>query len=240
MAAYPTIALKYFDCRGRAQFIRYYLSCRDIPFEDDRVPLSADFAEWREIRDSRSIVGPFHKLPVLRWAERLIAETTVIGGFLHEASGDAKSLSDDENLRHTMLISSAYVDLMMPRGILLWADGMLPGVELGALATRTLERIRSQLLALDRTLVEWRWLDRGAGPAVAVADCMLWEEISATRHVFGEALNLDGMPAVRRFFEECPGRPAFERVLATRPCQLTGRPGEAAVIEKLRALTTDA
>jgi len=49
----PPVHLKYFDARGRAQFLRYFLLCREIPFEDDRVPLTADFASWLAIREDR-------------------------------------------------------------------------------------------------------------------------------------------------------------------------------------------
>lgn len=157
---YPRIELKYFDVRGRAQFLRNFLICRDIPFEDDRVSLAAGFEAWQAIRPDRTVTGPFQKLPVLRWGDRLIAETTVIASFLHHTSGDAGRLSEGENLQHEMLISSVHVDLMMAIAMLLWSEVAYSGADFGASSKRVLERIHGHLAVLDRTLVEWQWLER--------------------------------------------------------------------------------
>jgi glutathione S-transferase len=105
MHDHPHIKLSYFDVRGRGQFLRYYLRCREIPFEDARVPVTPDFASWQAVREDRTITGPFQKLPLLHWGDRVVAETTVIAAFLHEVSGDAARLSAEENRRHSMLIS---------------------------------------------------------------------------------------------------------------------------------------
>jgi hypothetical protein len=48
-----TLTLRYFDARGRAQFLRYYLRVRNIDFTDERVPVEADFASWIRMRDDR-------------------------------------------------------------------------------------------------------------------------------------------------------------------------------------------
>ena len=233
---YPRIELKYFDVRGRAQFLRYFLLCRDIPFEDDRVSLAAGFEAWEAIRPDRTLTGPFQKLPVLRWGDRLIAETTVIASFLHQRSGDAGRLSESENLQHEMLISSAYVDLMMSMGILLWSELMFPGVDFGATSKRVHERIQSHLAALDRTLVEWQWLERAASRPVMVADCILWDQIDSAKHVFGAKFDLDATPTLARFYRECPGRETFERLIHAKPCPVTARPGEADCVARIREL----
>ena len=103
---------------------------------------AADFAPWRAMRDDRSRTGPFQKLPVLHWGDRLIAEMLMIAAFVHEASGDASSLSDEDNLRHGMLTSSLCHDMMNPIAILLWAEVMYPGADVAAIAKRTLDRLK--------------------------------------------------------------------------------------------------
>ncbi len=236
MPNYPRVELKYFDVRGRAQFLRYFLLCRDIPFADDRVSLAAGFEAWQAIRPDRTVTGPFQKLPVLRWGDRLIAETTVIASFLHHTLGDADRLSESENARHEMLTSSVYVDLTMAMGILLWSEVMFPGADLGTTSKRVLERIQSHLAALDRTLVEWEWLERAAARPVMVADCILWDQINAAQHVFGDRLGLDTTPTLARFYRDCPGRESFERLIHAKPCQVTGRPGEADCVARIREL----
>jgi hypothetical protein len=106
--AHPKVVVRYFDARGRAQVLRHYFAQRELPFEDERVPLDADFATWGAMRDDRRRTGPFQKLPVVCWGERLVPETLVIRAFVHEASGDAERLSREDNLRHALLASRSY------------------------------------------------------------------------------------------------------------------------------------
>jgi hypothetical protein len=134
------VTLTYFDTRGRAQYLRYYLRSRDVAFEDRRVPLSADFSEWRAMRDDRSISGPFNKLPVLRWQDRQIAEMLSIQSFLHKKLGDDALLSEEESWHHSMLTSSLYIDVMMPLGTLIWADAVYPGADARSSACKATSR----------------------------------------------------------------------------------------------------
>jgi glutathione S-transferase len=233
---HPPITLRYFDARGRAQFLRYYFRVRKVTFTDDRVPLAPDFAPWKAVRDDRSRTGPFHKLPVLHWGDRLIAETLMIAAFVHEASGDAGALSDDDNLRHGMLTSSLYQDVMLPIGQLLWAELMSPGVDIGAVAKRTLERLELHLRALDQSLGEWRWIDKARNRRIMLVDCLLWEELHVAQQVFGPRLSLAQTPMLARFYDDFPARPTCEAALAEKPCPITARPEEAAAIAKIHEL----
>jgi glutathione S-transferase len=234
MHANPRVTLRYFDARGRAQFIRYYLLARDISFEDERVPLSANFSSWLAIREDRAKTGPFHKLPVLYWGDSELAETAVIADFLHRITGDDDCLSTSGNLRHAMLLSSLYVDVMLPIGTLIWADLATPGADLTALVLRTLERLERHLGHLDVTLAEWRWLEDSKSRPLMVGDCMLWEELDVLRVVFGERLTLARYSTLAQFYRDCQARPVFETLLAKRPCQITGRPAEAEALAAIR------
>lgn len=234
--SHPRIELRYFDIRGRAQFLRYFLLCRNIAFQDDRVSLASGFEAWQAIRQDRTIAGPFQKLPVLRWGDRLVSETTVIACFLHRASGDADLLSNEDNLRHDMLISSVYVDLMLPLAILLWSDVTYPGADLGTTAKRRLERTRDHLAALERALVEWQWMKRAAARPVMIADCILWDQIHSAQYVFNGALSVEATPTLAHFYRDCPGRETFERLLCERSCPFTARPGEPECVARIRDL----
>jgi hypothetical protein len=233
---HPPITLRYFDARGRAQFLRYYFRARRVTFNDERVPLSADFAAWNAIRNDRSRTGPFHKLPTLSWGDRLIAETLMIAAFVHEASGDAGALSDDDNLRHGMLTSSLCQDIMNPIAILLWAEIQFAGADLGAVAKRTLERLELHFRSLEQTLNEWRWLDKARNRRVMLTDCLLWEELNVAQHVFGPRLSLAPTPTLARFYDDFPARGACESLLSEHPCPVTARPEEAAGIAKIQQL----
>lgn len=228
------ITLRYFAARGRAQFLRYYLRARGVPFTDERVPLSADFSAWGAMRDDRSRTGPFHKLPVLVFDGRLVSETLPIAAFLHTALGDEALLSADDRVQHEMLLSSLYVDVTMLIGTLLWADVLFPGTDLRAVAKRTLEQLRQRLTAVERTLGEWQWLERAASRPVMLADCLLWEALDIGKHVFGERLDLAALFA--RHHAEFTARAVCDALKREHPSPITGRPGEADAVLKIQAL----
>jgi glutathione S-transferase len=233
---HPPITLRYFAARGRAQFLRYYFRARKVTFNDERVGLSADFSEWRAMRDDRTRTGPFQKLPVLHWGDRPVAETLMIAAFVHEASGDAGSLSDDDNLRHGMLTSSLAFDVMLPLGTLLWAEVMFPGADIAVVAKGTLERLERYAKALDQSLADWRWLERARRRRVMLADCLLWEELAVAQHVLGPRFALAALPTLAKFYEEFPARATCEALLTEQPCPVSARPEEAAGIAKIQAL----
>jgi hypothetical protein len=231
---HPPITLRYFAARGRAQFLRYYFRTRKVAFTDERIALSADFAPWREIRGDRSRTGPFQKLPVLHWGDRLLAETLMIAAFVHEASGDARSVSDDDNLHHGMLTSSLVLDVQMPIATLLYTELMYPGADLAAAAKRTLERLTQHCEAVEQALVDWRWVDRTRNRRVMLADCLLWEELDVAQLVFGAHWSLAATPTLKKLYEDFPARPVCEALLAEQPCPVTARPNEAEAIAKIQ------
>jgi hypothetical protein len=193
--------------------------------------------EWPSVRDDRSVTGPFHKLPVLRYGERLVAETLVIISFLYRELGDDALLGQDQQLQHQMLISSLYGDVVTPIAVLLYSELMFAGCDFRVVATRTFDRLSGQLRAIDRALEEWSWCDDMSRRPPMVADCLLYEELSVVREVFGARIDLAALPQLARFDREFAGRAACERVLAAHPgCPITARPGEAEVAARVRAL----
>jgi len=230
-----TITLRYFAARGRAQFLRYYLRARAVPFTDERVPLSADFSAWAAMRDDRSRTGPFHKLPVLVFDGRLVAETLPIAAFLHTALGDEATLPADDSVRHEMLLSSLYTDVTMQIGTLLWAEVLFPGADLRAVGKRTLDQLRQRLAAIERTLGEWQWLERTRSRPVMLADCLLWEALDIAKHVFGARLESPS-PILGRCYEDFAARAVCEALKEEQPSPITGRPAEADAIAKIQAL----
>ena len=230
----PNLVLRYFAARGRAQFLRYYFRIRDIPFVDEEVELSADFAAWTAIRGDRTKSGPFQKLPVLHCEGQQIAETPVIATFVHEHFGDARSLSASENLQHAMLASCLYVDVMMPIGMLIWADLAFVGVDVSAAAKRTLERMNAHLHNIERTLIEWQWFARADKRPTTVADCLLWDQLMTATQVFGKHLKLSDHETLSGFFGEFPARAQCLKMLQTHPCQITGLPGEPEALAAIR------
>lgn len=239
MRKQPEIRLRYFAARARAQFLRAYFAARQVSYEDERVPLDEGFASWIAMRDDRSLTGPLQRLPVLHYGDQLIAETSVIAGFVHQSLGDAALLSSEQNLRHDILFSTANIDLMLPIAMLIWSDLMFEGINVPAYARRTLERIYKNLDVIDRALDQWNWVETSSARPVTVADSMLWEELDQAMTLFGTHLSLDDKPQLARFYREHPARDVFAAVLAEKPGQITGRPGEPAAIERIQTALTE-
>jgi len=217
------IVLRYFDARGRAQFLRNFLHCRAPGFVDERVPLSPTFEEWTAIKSDRARTGPLQRLPVLEFGDRLVPEALVIRQFLHEKLGDAERLSEEENIAHAALVSSLYLDVMLPVGILIWAEVFLQGVDLPAFAKQTLARIQGLFGFVDRWLGELDWHRSSLSRPVMLADCLLWDQLDAVQHAFGAAFSLRELPVLARIYAEAPGRAEFEAVRDGAPAALTGR-----------------
>jgi hypothetical protein len=237
MAQSPAITLRYFEARGRAQPLRYYFAARGIAYSDERVPLpSSGKNVWPDMKEDRSRVGPFHKLPILLYGDRTIAETLVVAAFLHRTLGDEALLSDEDNLHHSMLLSSLYSDVVTPIATVLWAEATYVGLDFPAFVRQALGRVRGLLLRVDQTLAEWGWTAAARGRPVMVADCLLWEELDVLKHVFGERSGLDEFPTLSRIYTESPGRAAFQKELASQPAPVTGRglAAEAEIIGRLQ------
>jgi glutathione S-transferase len=231
----PKIALRYFEARGRAQFIRYYLRLRNVEFADERIAIDNGFEHWLEIKKDDTLTGPFHKLPVLHWGDEQVAEMQVIADYLHRKLGDEAMLSAQDNLRHAMLRSNLYVDVMMPLGILIWAPVAFVGVDYEALAKQSLQRVKANLSTLDAVLKKWQWTESMQGRPIMLADCLLWEELDVALEIFGEPVGLESLPTLSAFHEKYRHGTAFESLLREKPCQITGNPSEADSIEAIRA-----
>lgn len=229
------IRLRYFDARGRAQFVRAYFGARGIEFEDERVPLDEGFASWQAIRENRALTGPLQRLPVLHYGDELIPETFVIAGFVHRRFGDAAALDPEENLRHDVLLSTCCIDVQLPMGILVWSGLMLEGANVASLARNTLDRINRTLEVIEKTVDEWDWVPGLRRRPVTAADCLLWEMLDQARIIFGSQFSLADRPRLGEFYEAHPARDTFEHLLAANPCQITGRPDEAAAIEDIHS-----
>jgi hypothetical protein len=234
MSDFPPMTLRYFDCRGRAQHFRYYLRYRNLPFSDERVALSPDFASWNALKANRKLTGPFQKLPVLQWGEQLVCETSLIHRWLHQHLGDEAKLTTEQKRQHDMLASSCYGDLMSPLAILLWSDLMFPGSELAKNAAGTLGRVKMHLGMIERTLYEWAWWTHYEKRDFMLADFQLWELLDWAVTVFGPALSLNATPGLDEFHRHLKERKLCNDLLVEHPCQITARPGEAEAIARIR------
>jgi glutathione S-transferase len=235
MADYPDITLRYFPVRGRGQAIRGLLSAREVPFTDKHIILNEDFSSWRKRdRNDRSISGPFQKVPTLEWGGLMVSEVLVIMDFLHRKLGDAESLDEEQNLRHAMLTSSAFLDLLTPSINIVWCDFFNPGADVPKTAAMVKAKLGMHLATVDQTLTEWHWLNDLEQRPVMAADAMLWEALDYLLATFDGAVSLDEHETLKAFHEHCPGKAAFEAHLEKHPVTMTARPGEAEALAAIR------
>ena len=81
------IALRYWNCRGRAQAVRYMLEDiaaknKNVIYEENFEVLETMMESWPQRKPDENISGPFHNLPVLRWNEKdVFGQTLSIGLF---------------------------------------------------------------------------------------------------------------------------------------------------------------
>jgi hypothetical protein len=79
------LRLRYWNCRGRVQAIRYMLA--DIAYENKNVDYQEDpeilekaVESWFQHKSDETISGPFHNLPVLQWNDtNVFGQTLTIG-----------------------------------------------------------------------------------------------------------------------------------------------------------------
>jgi hypothetical protein len=233
MTESPPITLRYFDCRGRAQALRYYLRCRNIAFIDARISMKEGFAAWQAVKQDQRLTGPFLKLPVMHWGELQLAESPVIHDWLHRKLGDAALLTEQENLQHAMLSSSCRSELMTPLAMLLWQEAMYPGIDVAATVPGILKRINDHLQTLEHALAQWQWFHKLPQRPVMLADCLLWEELDKVHTIFGEYAEWQALPLLREFLHNGKGSEVFRRTLSEHPCQMTGRPQETEALARI-------
>jgi hypothetical protein len=240
MPQHPTITLRYFDARGRAQPQRYYFAARGIAYTDERVSLTPGGSNpWLEMRRGSSARRPVPQAAgaaLRRSHARRDARDQRVPW--HRELGDEALLSETENLRHAMLVSSLYSDIVMSVGTTLWAEAIsvastIPRsfakcwVEFAVYSAASTRRSRSG---------GWAACDarpaRGCSPTACCGKSSTRCSTCSARHV-----GLDNLPTLSRLYLEAPGRAVFQKVLASHPAPITGRGSgaETEIIGRIRS-----
>lgn len=85
MSETSKIVLRYWNCRGRVQSVRYMLADivaqhKNVDFHEDTEVLEKAAESWIHRKADESFSGPFHNLPVLHWNEgNTFGQTLTIG-----------------------------------------------------------------------------------------------------------------------------------------------------------------
>ena len=228
----PAVVLRYFPMVGRAQPLRHALADAAVSFDDLRIPLS----QWPQHKEDPDFAGPYGGLPTLSWGTVTVAETLPIASFLARRLGHHEGLDDAAIGRLEGICSNCYIEVTLRIGEIVWADLRYPGGDLARAFRRHLARMLDKLGRLDTLIPEGGWL---GGERPGMADFFAAEALEAQRYVLGPASEdvlHARLPRLTTLAQRVRARPAIASAWSNRPEQFTGRPDEAAVVERLRAL----
>jgi len=119
------LRLRYWNCRGRAQAIRYILediayTHKNVDYKEDPELLETAIESWFHNRKAdETIAGPFHNLPILHWNDHIFGQTLTIAQFLARKFGLYGKLTSsihDKDLLYGYIdgvVSCAYTDIIL-------------------------------------------------------------------------------------------------------------------------------
>jgi glutathione S-transferase len=223
------MVLRYFAVIGRAHPLRLALADAGVAHEDVRIGL----ADWPKHREDASFAGPYSALPTLTCDGETIGETLAIASFLARRLGHYEGLSDARVARLEGICSNSYLEAAIGAADLIWAEIVVPGVDLSLAFPRRAGRIVAKLARLDAETPDGFF----GGDRPVMADFFAAEGFEALHHLLGpsraEAMAAR-LPRLTSLVRRVRERPGVARV--ARPERFTARPDEPAVLERLRSL----
>lgn len=234
------VVLRYFNCRGRGQALRYLLVDYGIAFVDERFEADVSWSTFKGAAQG----GPFGSLPVLHWGEHTIGQALAIAGYLTRSLG-LDQRRDRENLALLESVTSAaYLDLTCVVRDLLRPRVIPNDEQWPAFFAGFLESIPARLPAFERQLSAQGTPFFG-GVEPTAADYFVFEAVDVWLELlgFGFGAALATCPRLREHHSAVFARPNLNAYLASggRPGPLTASPHEPEIRERLsKALATNA
>jgi hypothetical protein len=225
-----SITLRYFDCRGRAQPLRFFFRHLQTPFVDERVPFMDGWEAWSKMKLDPMVSGPFGTLPVLQWNRRLLAETGPIYAFVQAQLAPVAGAD-------TILESqSALSDDLARLYELLNLDLLAPSADTGAVANRVHSALVDSFQRYEALLV--RGKDPFGPPQFqSVAAFWLLEVSRLAQSLLGARADalIEGVPRVRDALREISMLPAVADAGEVIPRYWSARPDEPERLLELQA-----
>jgi len=228
------VILTYFDCRGRGQALRFFLSEVEPSFVDDRISLNGFPATWADIKSNQERTGIFASLPVLKCGNEQVSQALVIADFLARRH---RQIPEDEaaRLRLQMVASAAQLDIVDVSAQLFYQpadEGQAAKERIARYLGRVCERVQQ----LERLLGDAHFFG-GARPVFA--DYFVFDALLELRDIFGERAFTVLRNCVRldRFYGRMTLEPGVARCLQMLPTRTTASAHEPAVRAALQAAT---
>ena len=225
--------LRYFDCRSRAQALRFALADLGIDSRDERIPL--DLAAFRAQARHSELGGPFASLPLLVWGELPIAQTLAIASFLERQRPRSAEPSPEESARLEMVVCAAHLDMQLPHSQLLWLPADHPNERLRRATGRLRDLLLEKTHQLEALLQGSEPYFGGAEPAMA--DYFVFESMTRASAVLGSAFTarLERAPRVQALVSAMHARPAIAALWAdgSVPYLVSASPSEPVLRERI-------
>jgi hypothetical protein len=227
----PTITLRYFDCRGRAEPIRHLLRDRKVPFEDAREPIDDIRRAIAALNAEPSVAAPYGLLPVLDWDGFRVAQTLPIASFVSRELGLTSGVDSRALARLESIASAAYSELTAELPAVVWSPVWFKDLSFEQLLKRIARTPCSYPRKLDALLgASDAWF--GGSEAVA-ADFFAFEGLSAWCAILGEPYlaAIRTLPRLSSWWERVSqrvGGQSFEK------SQFTASPFEAELFARSR------
>jgi hypothetical protein len=231
-AGSDAVVLRYFNCRGRGQALRYLLVDYGIEFVDERFEADLSWSTFKGAAQG----GPFGSLPVLHWGEHTVGQALAIAGYLARRLG----LDEHRNCENLALLesvtSAAYLDLACVVRDLLRPRVMPNDEQWPAFFAGFLDSIPARLPAFERLLSAQSTPFFGGVEPVA-ADYFVFEAVDAWLELLGVRFvaALATCPRLREHHGAMFARPHLNAYLASagRPGPLTASRHEPEIRERL-------
>ena len=224
-----SITLRYFDCRGRAQPLRFFLQHMGADFVDERVRFDDGWQQWALLKSDPKKSGPFGKLPVLEWSGELISETNPIYAFVQE------QLADSPQRQRILSAQSALASDLGSLFELLNLDLVAPGTHYGAAEARVREGLEDSLRRYEALA---SGIDSPFDPPRfhSIAAFWLLEVWQLSEALFGDSAwaLVDPHPKLRSLLDEIVSLPAVVQQSPEVPAHWSARPDEAMRWKALR------
>lgn len=227
-----SITLRYFDCRGRAQPLRFFFRHLQTPYADERVPFTDGWQAWSKMKLDPMVGGPFGTLPVLQWNRRLLAETGPIYAFVQTQLAPFAGAGAGAIIETQSALSGDLARLYE----LLNLDLLAPGADLGAVANRVHSALVDSFQRYEALLV--RGEDPFGTPRFqSVAAFWLLEVSRLSQSLLGAKGNalIEGLPRVRDAVREISLLPAVADAGEAVPRYWSARPDEPERLLELQA-----
>ena len=216
-----TPILRYFDCRGRAQPLRFFLAHHNVAFVDERVPFTDDWQTWAAMKSDPVLSGPFAQLPVLEWEEEHFTQTNLIASFLQQA------VAPGDDLRMICETQSVLSENLGQLYVLFNLDLFAPGADVKEFGDRAFLGMDSAFAGYEALLAAGRQ-PFGEDSSLSIAAFWLlelWQFVGAL-YAQQNAMLLEGRPMLNSLIQTL--EQASQRLSADNapPAWWSARPDE--------------